>query len=72
MTVKVAELYDRQTGAAEQTNRAAKHPNKLAEMRKLMLLPNQAFAKPSFCQTRLLPNPAALENDLKKNARFSS
>ena len=46
MTVKVAELYDRQTGAAEQTNRAAKHPNKLAEMRKLMLLPNQAFAKP--------------------------
>lgn len=56
MTVKVAELYDRQTGAAEQTNRAAKHPNKLAEMRKLMLLPNRA----------------ALENDLKKNARFSS
>ena len=51
MTVKVAELYDRQTGAAEQTNRAAKHPNKLAEMRKLMLLPNRAFAEPGFCRT---------------------
>ena len=72
MTVKVAELYDRQTGAAEQTNRAAKQPNKLAEMRKLMLLPNRAFAEPGFCRTGLLPNRAALENDLKKNARFSS
>jgi hypothetical protein len=59
--LEVAELYDRQTGAAEQTNRAAKHPNKLAEMRKLMLLPNRAFAEPGGPRKRS-----------EKNARFSS